>query len=59
MSQEKPKFKVKKEGLGTDVISNFRVRPEVHERIKCLAENNQIAMADVVRQMIDFALENL
>lgn len=52
------KFKIKSEGLGSDVISNFRVRPEVHAKIREMAVENDISMADVVRQMIDFALEH-
>lgn len=54
----KPKFSVKAETLGSDVIANFRVRPEVHAKVKELAETKGVGIADVVRQMIDFALEN-
>ena len=53
-----PKFKIKNEQLGDDVIANFRVRPEVHAKIKELAKNNDLSMSDIVRQMIDFALEH-
>lgn len=55
---KKPKFKVKCETLGPDVIANFRVRPEVHGMVKSLADQAGVGMADVVRQMIDFALEH-
>lgn len=53
-----PKFRVKSETLGKDVVANFRVRPEVHEKLKALADANGVGIQDVVRQMIDFALEN-
>lgn len=56
--QHKPTFKVTSEKLGADVIANFRVRPEVHAKIKTMAEANGVGVADVVRQMIDFAMEN-
>lgn len=58
LARMNPKFKVKSETLGPNVIANFRVRDEVHAKIKSMADSSGISMSDVVRQMIDFALEH-
>jgi hypothetical protein len=52
------KFKVKAEALGNDVVATFRVKPDVHAKLKELASQSGVTIPDVVRQMIDFALEH-
>lgn len=52
------KFAVKAETLGPNVVANFRVRDEVHAKLKSMADEKGVSIQDVVRQMIDFALEH-
>ena len=51
-------FKVKAETLGPNVVANFRVKDEVHLKLKSMAEASGVSIQDVVRQMIDFSLEH-
>lgn len=57
---KEPKFKLNSSGLSKDkIVSNFRVRNEVHKKLVELSNKADIPMGDVVRQMIDFAIEHM
>lgn len=50
-------FKIKAEQKSV-VIPSFRVTPEVYDKIKAAARTNGTTVSEVIRQMIEFALES-
>lgn len=58
METEKPVFKIKSAEIGA-MVNPFRIRPAVHAELKRIAHMHNLPMQELIRQMIDFAIEHM
>lgn len=56
---EKPVFKLKRGATKDAMFANFRVSQQTHRKICDIARDADTNVGDILRQMIDFALEHL
>lgn len=52
-------FKINGKSASSKVINLVRVTPDAHEKIKKLADQHKISMQEVVRQMINYSINNM
>lgn len=52
-------FKINGKSAASKVINLIRITPDAHEKIKKLADKHKISMQEVVRQMINYSINNM